>query len=204
MPLYTPFPYGDQWLCNVQAQSRAFSFEIKSDSLGQAQNAAAHNALFRLLIAVDYPEIHAADAPDNIKFSPQAAEKRKANPPRMPKLTRGQRKRKRALLETNQAQVKKGPASQAVVVQASAKPLTRSARRLVSAQPKPMMNGTNNANLVPVENSRLDPLEIMEIDKDPLKALKDLQADLCSMPSDASYNSLMKSMIVLVFHLLAI
>lgn len=199
MPLYSPFPYGDQWLCNVQAQNRAFSFEIKSDSLGQAQNTAAHNALFRLLISVDYPEIHAADTPDNITFRLQDAEKRKANPPPVPKLTRGRRKRKRALLEANHTQVKKGPVSRAAVVKASAKQATRSARRLVSAQPKPMMNGTNNANLVPVENSRLGPLEIMEIVEDPLKALKDLQTNLCSMPSDASYHSLMKSMIILFF-----
>lgn len=200
LPLYSPTPLGDQWFCHIQVKNNMINIETPSSSLVQAQNTAAHNALCTLLIAGDsHDVIHVGNALGTINFNPGHGQKRPLDTQASTTLTKRQRKAlNKALNLTGGNNI---PPAKVVKPAAAGNARTRRNRRGKRGDDDVQMEtGPTSSNLIPLENSRIGPPVTMEEVVDPLRALKDLQEGIQSLPSSASYFSLLKSKLFILIY----
>lgn len=180
MPAYHTTSFGDKWYCDVNVNGHLFRTVRQCDSAAEAQNTAAHVAMYETLVTqpIDTSSIGSAGATstetrngNKVLREASRALGAPSNPPRTSR-SRGSRGKKRknnhsTPPEPAAKRTKKGPI------------------------PASVLHGANTVGLV---KSRIAPLQDVETPaEDPLAQLKAVQAGLEGLSPDASYWSLTKS-----------
>lgn len=191
MPGYdTTTSFGNKWHGDVIVNCHLFRTVRQCDSPDEAQNTAAHAALYQIFVnesssSLDAGTILPADPPafPDKASSGDVVLKREDSP---------------ADMITSAAPAQEAaPPTQSSVPAANPAKVTKTSRRRKKGvlTPQQLPGGPKGANLEPLGNSRWAPIEVVpqETPQDPLGQLKAVQAGLKELHRTASFYKLMKS-----------
>ncbi|KAJ5580164.1 uncharacterized protein N7459_006149 [Penicillium hispanicum] len=217
MPLYSPTVAGSQqWHCDISVNSQLFRTVSPCDSLGEAQNTAAHAALYHLLVTETVPfsvilpadpspsfavidnGFDAAEQQSNIQVGTSGASAgigpKEPSPLSVIPNQGSRKKRNKQAKAQAQIQFQRQPQRQPQP-KTQAQPLSQGKKaKKKNAISSSTATQCGNSNRIPLTHSRLPPLdEPMEMTEDPLLTLRAIQQKLSELDPTASYFRIMKS-----------